>query len=333
MHNYYFLIISKENLFNAYYEFRKGKRHRAEVAFFELDLEENILEIYERLHNGEYKHGSYIQFIVRDPKPRIIHKATISDRIVHQAIYRVLNKIFDKTFINDSYSSRVGKGTHSAIKILEYFVSKKKRRKCCYGTKMDIKKFFNSIDHDLLKRQINRKIKCEKTLQLIGEIINSYHSVNGKGLPLGNVTSQLFANIYLNELDRFVKLDLKIKQYIRFCDDFIIVGENIKVTDLEAIKDFLKKRLLLKIKDDNLKIRKLKWGLDYLGVVMLPHHKIIRKKTKNRLLRKIKQSHADYLSSRITLEKFAKMKQSYLGHLSHTNSRIICQYIEGKYGK
>lgn len=335
LHNIYSVIISRKNLLKAFYEFRKGKRHRAEVAFYELNLEENILFLNQKLATNQYNHKPYIKFKINDPKPRIIHKAEVEDRVVHQAIYRILNHIFDITFIYDSYSSRLKKGTHQAINRLAEFVKKSSSnyKSPCFGAKFDVKKFFDSVDHQILKEQIKQKIKCKKSLKLINKIIDSYWVEQGKGLPLGNVTSQLFANIYLNELDRFIKHTLKINKYIRFCDDFMIIKNNNDFNnDYWRIKEFLSKKLLLELKSSKLIVRKLKWGFDFLGVIVLPYHMVIRGKTKIRIFRKINDTFLNLKEGKITLEKYIQTIQSYLGHIGHVNSYKFKKTIMEEYG-
>lgn len=328
-------IISVPNLLKAFYEFRKGKRHRSEVAEFELNLEENIFGLYEELKNGTYQHGSYFQFKVFDPKLRIIHKASVRDRVIHQAVYRVLYLIFDQTFIRDSYSSRVGKGTHKAVKQLETISQKISHnyKQPCFALKLDIKSFFHSIDHQVLISILKKKIFCPQTIQLTEKIIKSFKTGNTKGLPLGNVTSQLFANIYLNEFDQYVTRHLGERDYIRFCDDIMIV----KPTDdffsfLSKSTDFLKTKLRLTLKLPKLKVIKLSWGFDFLGVVILPHHKVLRSKTKKRMWKNLKDNWQKNTQKIITRGKFNQIAQSYLGHVGHINGYKLSCKIEDNYG-
>jgi len=197
---------------------------KADVLEFKLRLEDNIFELHQELKNRTYEHSDYTAFNVCDPKLRKIHKANVKDRILHHAVFRILYPIFDKSFIFDSYSCRIGKGTHRAVKRLENFCRKSNRnnRKNIFALKCDIKKFFDSVKQDILLNLIEGKIIDNDAIWLIEKIIRSFPS----GLPLGNVTSQIFANIYLNELDQFIKHKLKIKYYLRYCDDFIILSES-----------------------------------------------------------------------------------------------------------
>lgn len=165
-----------QNLYLAWAEFRRGKRHKADVAAFERHLENNLFALHDDLNSGRFRHGPYERFSVCDPKPRIIHKATVRDRIVHHAIHRVLYPVFDRSFIFDSYSCRVGKGTHAAVRRLETFVRRVSRnyRGPCFVLKFDIRRFFDSVDHGILTGILERKISCERTLALLSEIVGSY---------------------------------------------------------------------------------------------------------------------------------------------------------------
>ncbi|MEK7565314.1 MAG: reverse transcriptase domain-containing protein, partial [Patescibacteria group bacterium] len=193
-------------MFLAWREFKKGKRKRLDVQEFEFNLEDNLFQLHSELKNKKYKHGQYIPFYVTDPKLRHIHKAMVRDRVLHQAVFRVLYPIFDRNFIFYSYSCRINKGTHKAVTRLETFCRKlsQNNTRNIFALKCDIKKFFDSIDQAILINLIQVKVKDNNAMWLIDEIIKSFP----QGLPLGNVTSQIFANIYLNELDQFVKHSL-----------------------------------------------------------------------------------------------------------------------------
>lgn len=226
-------VISVENLFHAWKKFRKGKRSKQEVAEFEFNLEENIFNLHERLISRVWKPDPYKAFYVQDPKLRKIHKASVRDRVIYQALYQGLYQAFDKSFIHDSFASRNKKGTHKGIERFEQFSRRASRNHTqpAFVLKCDIRKFFDSIDHIILTSLIKRKIKDDLLIDLLIKIIDSFHVRTGKGLPLGNVTSQIFANIYLNELDQFCKHELRVKYYIRYCDDFVIIHNS---------RDFLK---------------------------------------------------------------------------------------------
>jgi len=309
-------IISLENLFSAWREFRRGKRNKPDVQEFELNLEDNIFNLRRELEDKTYQHSPYASFYIKDPKLRNINKASVKDRLLHHAVFRKLYPIFDKTFIYDSYSCRIGKGTHKAVNRLEQFCRKlsKNNHHKIFALKCDIKKFFDSVNQEILLELIKKKISDESTFWFVEKIIKSFKS----GLPLGNVTSQLFANIYLNELDQFIKNKFKIKYYLRYCDDFIILSRNKEylLILIPFIQDFLQVNLRLSLHPDKIILRKYSQGFDFLGYVVLPHHRVLRTKTKRRILKRIKR------------EKISEQNlQSYFGVLKHCNGYKIKQNL------
>ncbi|MBI3495483.1 hypothetical protein HY065_02560 [Candidatus Berkelbacteria bacterium] len=235
-------IISLDNLFVAWQIYRKGKRRRPDVQKFEFHLEDNIFELHEELQVGRYHPGSYQQFRVTDPKPRIISKALVRDRLLHQAIYQILYPAFDQMFIFDSYSCRNYKGTHRAFKRVVASARKISRNYTapCWALKMDIKKFFDSIDHEILLGLLAPRIDDERLMILLKMIIKSFSIIPGKGMPLGNLT-------------------------------------------------FLESRLKLSFHQDKIVIRKLRQGIDFVGYVALPHHRVLRTRTKRRMLRRVNE--------------------------------------------
>jgi RNA-directed DNA polymerase len=306
-------LITLENLFLSWEEFKRGKSKRKDVLEFEFNLEDNLFQLYQDLRQKAYKHSGYSSFYVQDPKLRHIHKAEVRDRIVHHLISKYLEQIYDKTFIHDSYSCRLNKGTHRAVDRLKQFSFKqsKNNKLNFYCLKCDIKKFFDSIDHQVLIDILKRRIKNGDILDLIQEIVFSFRT--DTGIPLGNLTSQYFANIYLNELDQFVKHKSRIKYYIRYTDDFLIldVDKNYSLGLIQSIDDFLKNQLKLSLHPDKISIRKHNQGIDFLGYVTLPHHRVLRTKTKRRMFKRIND----------------KNIQSYLGVLGHCNGYKLTQKI------
>ena len=188
---------------------------------------DNIIALHRDLKTRTYHHSPYHQFIIADPKPRLIHKATVRDRVVHRAVYRALYWHFHPRFIHDSYSCRLGRGTHKALdrfRSLAYQASQN-HTKTLWVLKCDIKKFFTSIDQTILLNLLQTHVTDPDSMNLIREIISSFHSTKPNvGLPLGNLTSQLFANVYLDELDQFIKHDLKQKFYVCYADDFLVLS-------------------------------------------------------------------------------------------------------------
>ncbi|TSC91621.1 MAG: RNA-directed DNA polymerase (Reverse transcriptase) [Parcubacteria group bacterium Licking1014_17] len=310
-----------ENLFLAWKEFRRGKKKRRDILEFEFNLEDNLFGLHNQLSAKIYQHSPYESFCITDPKLRHIHKATVRDRILHHAVFRILYPIFDAGFIFDSYSCRLGKGTYRGIRRLKSFCRKLSRNNSrnIFALKCDVKRFFDSIDHEILVGLIKRKIHGENVLWLLGVIISSFKKDIDKGLPLGNVTSQLFANIYLNELDEFVKHHLKLKFYLRYCDDFIILSEDKNyLYELSfLVGNYLNNILQLNLHPQKIIIRKYRQGIDFLGYIVRPYCVNLRTKTRRRILKKV---NTDNL-------------QSYLGVLKHCCGYNIQKAMESKLEK
>lgn len=332
-------VISIENLFRAGDEFKRGKRWKKDVMEFEINLESNLFQLHRDLSVQSYRHGPYTAFYINDPKQRHIHKATVRDRVVHHAIFSVLNPIFEPTFIPASFSCRVGKGTHKGVRVLAGMLRQVSRNntKQCFALKCDINKFFASIDHDILLSILHRRIDDDQALWLLKEVIGSFVSDTSNifyrtGLPIGNLTSQLFANVYLHELDQFVQRDMTIKSYVRYTDDFVILA-NTQATLQELLPNvqrFLKERLRLELHPKKVSIRKYSQGIDFLGYVILPNHIVIRTKTKQRILRRLRQRIDEYERGRISEHSVDQTLQSYRGVLSHANSYRLRQEIENQ---
>lgn len=325
-------IVCLENLFFAWREFRKGKRNKEDVREFEFALEDNVFALHEELRAKQYIHGKYSSFYVRDPKLRHIHKACVRDRLVHQAIFRVLYHEFDNQFIFGSYSCRIDKGTHRGVNRLEQFTRKATANfiKTAYALKCDIKKFFDNVDHNILRGIIRKTILDKNALWLIDFIIKSFSTLDDKGIPLGNVTSQLFANIYLNELDQYVKHSLREKYYIRYCDDFVILHSDAgHLKNIASqVQIFLERNLKLKLHEDKVIIHKIRQGIDFLGYVALPNYRVMRTKTKHRIVSKMRVKKDQLKCKLIDGESFNQSLQSYLGALSHCKSFKIQKQIK-----
>ncbi len=281
----------------------------------------NIIALHRDLVDRRYKHSAYESFNISDPKPRNIHKATVRDRLLHHAIYRILYSSFDNEFIHDSYSCRLGKGTHKAINRFKEFAYAESRNhtRTIWALKCDIRKFFATIDHQVLKNILRRYIYDNDICWLLDRIINSFNSgLEGKGLPLGNLTSQLLVNIYMNEFDQFVKRELKVKHYIRFADDFILLSSDKRLLEdtLISIRKFLEKRLKLELHPGKVFIKTIASGVDFLGWVNFPDHRVVRTVTKRRAIKGVKDK-----------EGKEGTVQSYLGLLKHGNSAKLHKEI------
>ncbi|MEK7390518.1 MAG: reverse transcriptase domain-containing protein [Patescibacteria group bacterium] len=314
-------IISVESLLEAWKEFLKGKRNKKDVQDFQYRPSDNILVLRKELKDKTYKHGGYHAFNISDPKPRNIHKASVRDRLLHHAIYRQFYKFFDKTFIHDSYSCRRLRGTHKAVERFKSFAlrASSNNTKTLWILKCDVKKFFASIDHDIMLKILRERIDDRDALRLIAGVVDSFQSTGeGKGLPLGNLTSQLLVNVYMDNLDQFVKHSLKAKYYIRYADDFVIMGRDKAWLNevLMLVESFLQKELSLKLHPDKISIRTFASGVDFLGWIHFPRHRVLRTATKKKMFKNIKVK-----------EVKNETVQSYLGHISHGNTWKLRQRI------
>lgn len=277
--------------------------------------------LHHDLVNKTYTHQDYRAFKICDPKPRDIHKACVRDRLVHHAIYRILYPYYDRKFIVDSYSCRNKKGTHRAINRFRGYGRKVSNNdtKIAWVLKGDIRKFFANIDHTILINILKQNIKNKNIIWLLKEIVGSFQTtgISKVGLPLGNLTSQLLVNIYMNEFDQFMKRKIKAKYYIRYADDFVVLHKNKSYLSalIPKISKFLDTRLALSLNEKKLFIKTLASGVDFLGWVNFPHHRVLRTSTKRRMLHKLRNNHTD---ETIT---------SYLGLLSHGNTYKLRQRI------
>ncbi len=323
-------IISVENLLEAWQEFVRGKRSRKDVQEFQRDLMGNILSLHRDLTAKCYHHAPYEAFSISDPKPRSIHKASVRDRLLHRALYRKLYPFFDRTFISDSFSCRQGKGTHKALdrfRALAYYASKN-HTETLWVLKCDVRKFFASVDHVVLFGILADYIPDTDILNLLAEIIGSFHSTvpdralrRGVGLPLGNLTSQLLVNIYMNRFDQYVKHQLKAKYYIRYADDFVIMSTDKASLQkiLAEVEIFLCIQLKLELHPDKVSIGTIASGVDFLGWVHFPDHRVLRSVTRRRMMRGIVQKNGK-----------KETVQSYLGLLRHGNTQILRGEIKKK---
>lgn len=310
-----------DNLLGAWSEFLHGKRSRADVQLFESNLMDNLLALHRSLVDTSYTHDPYEAFAVSDPKPRQIHKASVRDRVLHRAVYRTLYPFFDRLFIHDSYSCRIDKGVHKA---LNQFTSYARRashnhRRTVWVLKCDIRKFFASIRQETLLAILAGRIPDARVNGLLGKIIRSFSSTApGVGLPLGNLTSQLFANVYMNEFDQFVKHTLRVKYYVRYADDFVFLStdRNWLQELLPMIQDFLSRMLHFELHPHKVELRTVSSGVDFLGWVHFTDHRVLRTVTKRRMLANIDLYSPD--------EQIA----SYKGLLGHGNGFQLQKQID-----
>jgi retron-type reverse transcriptase len=324
-------IISIKNLLGGWKEFVNCKRCKIDVSEFTRNLFANIQELHQDLKDKTYSHGEYCHFKIKDPKPRDIHKALVRDRLLHHAIYRQLYPFFDRTFISDSYSCRNEKGTHKGFKRFSDFAHRASfgHTKTIWVLKCDVRKFFASIDHQVLFNILDQYIPNKDIIWLMRRIVSSFRSTKeGIGLPLGNLTSQLFVNIYMNEFDQFIKHKLKAKWYIRYADDFVVLRQDRKWLEsiLANIRAFLEEKLHLTLHPDKVSIRTFAAGVDFLGWVHFPGYRVFRTATKKRMFRNL-----EYKKENTNPEKLVITVGSYLGMLSHGNAYKLSLLVKTRY--
>lgn len=344
-------VADYDNLYRAYLNARLYKRYRYEVLNFSANLEDNLVKLQKSMIDGTYTLGKYREFYIYEPKKRLIMAQPFKDRVVQWAIYQVLNPEFVRGYITDSYACIEGRGTHSAVKRLHYWLRQVgKRPDKYYYLKLDISKYFYRIDHDVLLSILRRKIRDEDMINLLEKIVNSGDTNFGlpsgkspgdvkrsdrladKGMPVGNLSSQMFANVYLNELDQYCKRTLRIHFYVRYADDIIILHKD-KAQLQEwkrLIDDFLKEKLQLDLNEKTC-IRPITLGIDFCGYKLWNTHIKLRKTTALKMKRKLKKLQKDYAAGEITMEEAKQTISSYMGILKHCDSYSLKKTIFGDY--
>jgi len=325
--NLYPKLCSYKNLELAFKKASKGKSKKFYVIEFKKNLRQNLLDLKKELEGETYRPSSLTKFTIRDPKTRLIRKSIFKDRIVHHTIVNILEPIYEKRFIADNYANRIGKGTISAIKRVDKFKRKvSKNGKLVsnsitnnmvegYVFKADIKKFFDSINQAKLLEILRRKIKDEKMIWLIAKILKNFDN-KIKGMPLGNMTSQFFANVYLNDLDYFIKRRLKMKYYLRYVDDFVIFHENKEV--LEDCKNKIEKylqNLKLELHRDKSKIYSMYKGVDFLGFKIFYFYKLARKRNVNYFKKRLENLERRYNQGELNQEEFLSRVNGWLAYV------------------
>jgi len=323
--NLYNQIHDFKNLHLAYLKARRNKRYREEVLNFSIDLEENLIGIQKDLRTKNYRIGRYREFKMYEPKLRIIKALPFRDRVVHHALCNIVEPIFDKVFIFDSYACRTNKGTHIAADRVTYFLRRLTREKDkIYCLKCDVKNYFGSINHKILLGFIKKKIADEDVLWLTKEIIYAdIKQLNflSTGIPIGNLTSQLFANLYLNELDYFVKHELKCKYYLRYMDDFLVLHKDKQYLNntLKQIKEFLETKLGLEL-NNRTSIFPSSQGIDFVGYRTWPDYRLLRKSSVKRMKKRLKLFQRLWKDDSISLKEIRCSLGSWLGHAKHANT-------------
>ncbi|MDZ7291700.1 MAG: reverse transcriptase/maturase family protein [candidate division KSB1 bacterium] len=338
--NLYAQICSFENLLLAAKQAAAGKRFRPDVLEFFNDLEGNTLQLLRELRTQTYQPGSYESFYIYEPKKRMISKAPFRDRVVHHALINVIGPLFERRFIFDSYANRLGKGTHAAIRRLQQFM-----RQALYVLKIDLRQYFPSIDLEILKQLIRRVIADLETLWLIDKIIDSSNPQvetnwyfpgddlftpfeRRRGLPIGNLTSQFFANVYLDPFDHFVKETLRCRFYLRFVDDAAFLDDSSQ--RLEALVPPMQNFLddfRLKLYLEKCQIRPVACGQRFLGQIVFPRHRLLVPENVRRFARRMRQFQKRYARQKISLPQIRQSLMSWLGHAGQANTWALRQTL------
>jgi RNA-directed DNA polymerase len=331
--NLYTRIYAFDNLYAAFRRARRGgKRKKEAVAAFELDLEANLWQLHDELRQETYQPGSYHNFYIRERKRRLISAAPFRDRVVHHALCQVIEPIFETRFIHDSYACRVGKGTHRSLDRAQAF-SRRRR----YVLQGDMQQFFPSIDHEVLRALLARRIADQKVLNLIDLILESGRHVlaneyrmawfpgddllaatRPRGLPIGNLTSQHWGNVYLDRLDHFVKEDLRCHCYLRYCDDFLLFHDDKAQLWAwrQAIIGILES-LRLRLHEERAVVFPVHHGITWLGFRIFPDHRRLRPDNVKRFRRRLKQMQRDYAVGAVDLEQVGQSIRSWIAHANH----------------
>ena len=333
-------VIDFENLLRAARKAQKGKRYRENVLSFNYNLEAELLTLRDALRAKSYRPGKYQTFQVWEPKPRLISAAPYRDRVVHHALCNVILPVFESTFIFDSYANREGFGTHRALQRFTQFA-----RSSRYVLQCDVRKYFPSIDHAILKTLIRRKIKCPDTLWLIDVIIDGSNEQEPsieyfpgddllspldrrKGLPIGNLTSQFFANIYLNDFDHYVKEQLKATQYLRYVDDFSLFADDrvFLAKARLAIEDYLA-TLRLKIHPIKSQLFEARLGANFVGFRVLPDRIRLRNDNLMRARTRLKRLQAASAKDHVSIARVTQSVRSWAAHLKHGDTGYLREDI------
>ena len=345
--NFYDKIYHPLNLWTAYKNAARGKRYKSAAAYFEYNLEKNLIEIEKELASESYQPKGYKSFYVQKPKKRLINAAPFRDRVVHHALMNIIEPFFERQFIFDSYANRKGKGTHKALDRCTHYL-----RRNAYVMHLDIRQFFPSIDHKILLGILARTIGDKQAIGLIEKIIASgdgiqaneykmvyfpnddiFASQRPRGLPIGNLTSQHWANVYLNELDQYVKRILKSRAYIRYVDDFLLFAKDKKTLHQwkENIILFLEK-LRLTIHETKAQPRPVHTGIPFLGFQVFPNHRRLKSANGYAFQHRLKNKIYALKSGKIMQDDFSVSLQSWINHAGHGDTWKLRQSILEKTG-
>lgn len=320
-------LVTWDNLLLAAQGASRGKGYRVEVLRFNARLEENLLDLQDRLVRGEWYPGHYRKFEVYEPKLRVVHAPPFVDRVLHHALVQVIGPYFERRFINHSFACRKDRGTHAASNFLGKLLhSAQDTFETVYVLKADISKYFYSIDHEILLKIVSRIIGDERVLEIIRRLVLHCGCIEGtKGLPLGALTSQLFANAYLDQLDHFVKEKLMVRHYVRYMDDFVLLHEDKSELWrlLGCIEEFLDSELRLTL-NHKTRVFPASHGVDFAGYRHWANYKLPRKRNVQKAKRRFKQITAKYAKGKSSLAEARSVVASFVGYMRHCKGWRSC---------
>lgn len=322
-------ICSFESLYRGFREARKGKRYNVEVLRFSEDLEGNLLNLSRQLRERSYEPEGFKTFILFDPKERRISAPYFRDRVIHRSLHNTLEPVFEKRFIYDSYACRLGKGTHRAVDRLQYFMREKENS---YYLKCDIRGYFDSVDHRVLREEISRKVDDEGIDWLVSKLLEDYSSDvgEGKGMPIGTLYSQLFANIYLDRFDHFVKQSLGVSYYVRYMDDFVLLSDSKhRLHDWkDAMQGFLEQELELDLPGCKTTLEPVEKGATFLGYRVFPGYRRLRKRNKLKFRRRLREQKEELKEGKISFQELRQSLASWKGHARHADTeRLLAKFL------
>jgi retron-type reverse transcriptase len=327
------MVFSYPRLLLAWVQYRRGKRRVATVEGFELSRETELLDLVTELAAGTWRHSPYREFIVSDPKPRRITAAAVRDRVVHQVVFEEVERAFEPTFLPVSFSARKGRGVHLALDEVSRAIERLRRQRVwpIWTLKGDVRKFYDSIDHRLLLRLLARRIKDPELMRAIESIVGSSCSSRGqgKGIPIGNLTSQVFANVYLHELDRYAVHGCHAAGYFRYADDVLVLGGS--RADVEALAARLRA-----FANENLALdlvlrpaRVLSTGVDFLGSILWPYGRTLRPKTRTRVIQRVGMRERAAARGAISPASLQQTRVSYNGIAMRVRDRRLKEIVRG----
>ena len=327
------MIFTYSRLLLAWVQYRRGKRRVKAVEGFDFSRETELLDLVTELAAGTWRHSPYREFIISDPKPRRITAAAVRDRVVHQVVFEEVEHAFEPTFLPVSFSARKGRGVHLALDEVERAIERMRRQRVwpIWTLKGDVRKFYDSIDHQILLRLLGRRIKDSELMRAIESIVGSSSSSRGpgKGIPIGNLTSQVFANVYLHELDRFAVHGCHGPGYFRYADDVLVLGRSRSEVEALAarLRAFAHENLALDLVLRPARV--LSTGVDFLGSILWPYGRTLRPKTRTRVIQRVGMRERAAARGAISGDSLRQTRVSYNGIAMRVRDRRLQEIVRG----